>query len=110
VGDIGVTSVFFQRFPVFFANIFAEERETPVNQETALFQEAFGVLHPSIVSVVRAMLTLVPAKGRDGCECTIWVGDLYPSPKTKTQFSPPARKLLHAHFRANNVVGDTLAS
>ena len=70
-------------FPVFFANVFTEGRETPVNQETALFQEAFGVLHPSIVSVVRAMFTLVPAKGRDGCECTR-VGDLYPSPKTKT--------------------------
>ena len=58
-----MTSVAFHRFnrlirdvfPVFFANIFTEERETPVNQETALFQEAFGVLHPSIVSVVRAM-------------------------------------------------------
>jgi hypothetical protein len=91
VGDIGVTSVFFHRFnrlmrnvfPVLFANIFAEERETPVNQETTLFQETFGVLHPSIVSVIRAMFTLVPAKGRDGCECTIWVGDLYPPPKAK---------------------------
>ena len=89
--DIGVTSVIFHRFnrlirnvfPVFFANVFTEGRETPVNQEIRedyilkAGEKNYFIFHGDIIDIFITKYKWLAKIGSVGYDLALWVNRWY---------------------------------